>query len=166
MAFTEGFIVYAGEYKDMDQAKADFELIKELHKEKFVGHYEAALFTKEPGGKVKILNTDETTRAHGAVGGAIVGAVIGILFPPSLLLMAAGGAGVGALIGHVAEGMPRRDIKEIGEMLDEGEAGIIYVGETTIEKGAEELLKQADKVIRKEIKAESKEMKKALEEAA
>ncbi len=166
MANGDGYIVYAGQYANLEDAKEDFEMIKEVHREKFVGEYEAALFTKEPGGKVKIINTDETPRAHGAVGGAIVGAVIGIIFPPSLLLMTAGGAGVGALIGHVAEGMSRGDIKEVGEMLDEGEAGIIFVGETTIEKGAEHLMKKAAKVLEKEIKAENKDLKKAIKEAA
>jgi uncharacterized membrane protein len=166
MKDVDGFIVYAGEYANLNDARDDFEAIKTVHREKFVGHYEAALFTKEPGGKVKIINTDETPRAHGAVGGAIVGAVIGVIFPPSLLLLAAGGAGVGALIGHVAEGMPRGDIKEIGEMLDDGEAGIIFIGETTLDRGAERIMAKADKVMEKELKAETKELKKAMKEAA
>ena len=166
MAEPDGFIVYAAQYPGLDDAEEDFEAIKALHEMNFVGHYDAALFTKEENGKVKIIDTDETSRAHGAVGGAIAGAVIGVLFPPSVLVMAAGGGALGALIGHVSKGMPRGDIKEVGEMLDEGEAGIVFVGETTVEAGVEKLMKKASKVMRKEIKAESKEMKKAMEEAA
>ena len=118
---------------------------------------------RKRSGKVKIVDTDETSRAHGAVGGAIAGAVIGVIFPPSLLVMAAGGGAVGAVIGHVAKGMPRGDIKEIGDMLDEGEAGIIFVGEATVEAGVDKLMKKATKVMKKEIQAEADEMKKALD---
>ncbi len=166
MATEDSLILYAGEYSSLDEAREDFQVIKELHKQKFVGRYEAALFTKEEGGKVKIVDTDETSRAHGAEGGLVVGAVLGVIFPPSLLVMAGAGAGLGAIIGHVAKGMPRGDIKEVGEMLDEGEAGIIYVGEPTVEEGVERLMKKATKVMTKEMKEETKEMKKAMKEAA
>jgi len=163
MTGNNSFIMFAGEYQNLAEAQEDFEAIKTLHQADFVGYYESALFTKEEGGKVKIINTDETPRAHGAVGGAIAGAVIGLIFPPSLLAMAAGGGALGALIGHVARGMPRKDIKEIGEMLDEGQAGIIFVGEPTFEEGVEKLMKKADKVMKKEIQAEADEMKKELD---
>jgi len=165
MSESNGFIVYAGQYPSLEAARDDFEGIKALHKADFVGHYDAALFTKEDNGKVKIIDTDETSRAHGAVGGAIAGAVIGVIFPPSLLVMAAGGGALGAVIGHVSKGMPRGDIKEVGEMLDEGEAGIVFVGEPTIEAGAEKLMKKATKVMKKQIQADAEEMKKNLDQA-
>ncbi|MDO8736710.1 MAG: DUF1269 domain-containing protein [Thermoleophilia bacterium] len=165
MTESDGFIVYAGQYPSLEAAKDDFVAIKALHKADFVGHYESALFTKEEGGKVKIVDTDETARAHGAVGGAIAGAVLGVIFPPSLLVMAASGGAVGAVLGHVAKGMPRGDIKEVGDMLDEGEAGIIFVGEATVEAGVEKLMKKASKIMKKEIQADADEMKKTLDQA-
>ncbi|MHB8793507.1 MAG: DUF1269 domain-containing protein [Thermoleophilia bacterium] len=165
MAQSDGFIVYAGQYPSLEAAKDDFAAIKALHKADFVGHYESALFTKEENGKVKIVDTDETARAHGAVGGAIAGAVLGVIFPPSLLVMAAGGGALGAIIGHVAEGMPRGDIKEVGEMLDMGEAGIVFVGEPTVEAGVDKLMKKASKVMKKEIQADADEVKKQLDQA-
>jgi uncharacterized membrane protein len=165
MAEPEGSVVYAGEYPDLATAEEDSLALKDLHKADFIGHYDAALFTKEEGGKVKIVDTDESGRARGATGGAIAGAVIGIIFPPSILAMAAGGGILGGILGHVSSGMPRGDIKEIGELLDEGEAGIILVGETTIEEGLEKLLKKANKVLKKEIQANADEMKKELDAA-
>jgi len=165
MSESDGFIVYAGQYPSLEAARDDFAAIKALHKTDFIGHYESALFTKEGNSKVKIIDTDETARAHGAVGGAIAGAVIGILFPPSLLFMTAGGGALGAIIGHVAEGMPRSDIKEIGELLDEGEAGIIFVGEATVDAGVENLMSKASKIMKKEMKADTRAIKNTLDQA-
>lgn len=166
MAESDGFVVYAGEYPDLDTAKDDFAAIKGLHKADFIGQYDAALFTKEEGGKVKIIDTDETARARGAKGGIIAGAVLGVLFPPSVLAMAAGGGALGAIIGHVHKGMPRGDIKELGELLDEGEAGIVLVAEMTIEEGLDKMLKQAAKVMKKEIQADADELKKEVDAAS
>jgi len=81
MAETDGFIVYAGQYPSLEAAKDDFAAINALHKADFVGHHESALFTKEGSGKVKIVDTDETARAHGALGGAIAGGCSGNHFP-------------------------------------------------------------------------------------
>ncbi len=44
-------------------------------------------------------------------------------------------------------------------MLDEGEAGIIHVGETTLEQGIDKLLGKASRVIEKEIGSETKILK-------
>ena len=68
-------------------------------------------------GKVHV-NKDETSTRHGAWGGAAVGAVVGILFPPSLIGSAIVGAGVGGVGGHLWKGMSRADVKEFGELID------------------------------------------------
>jgi uncharacterized membrane protein len=166
MARPDGMILYAAQYVSLEPAKEDFADIKELHKEKFVGFYDAALFTKEDDGKVKIIDTDESGRARGAGIGLAAGAVLGLIFPPSLLLWGAAGAGLGAILGHVSTGMPRGDIKELGDMLDAGQAGIIMIGETTMEEGFDKLAKRAAKVAKKEIDTSADEMKKAVDEAA
>ena len=41
---------------------------------------------------------------------------------------AAGGAVLGAVAGHAAAGMSRKDLKELGEQLDDGQAGLVVVG--------------------------------------
>ena len=166
MAESEGVVMYAAAYGSLEDAEMDFEGIKMLKAEKFLGDYEAALFTKEEGGKVKIVNTDATERGWGAKVGLVTGAVIGLIFPPSILGMGALGAGVGAVLGNFMKGMKRSDIEEVGNMLDEGQAGIILVGEVTIEEGMDRLMKRAAKVAKKEVDAQAKEIKDAIDEAA
>jgi uncharacterized membrane protein len=51
--------MYAGEYDDVDDAKADLGALKELHREHLVGTYDAAVLTKNEKGKVKIVDKTE-----------------------------------------------------------------------------------------------------------
>ena len=51
--------LYAAEYESVDDAKADLEELKELHREHVVGTYDAAVLTKNEEGKVKIVDKTE-----------------------------------------------------------------------------------------------------------
>jgi uncharacterized membrane protein len=157
--------LYAGEYDSVEDAKADLEALKELHSEKFVGTYDAAVLTKNDEGKVKVVDKIEKPTQHGGWAGLAVGAAIGLIFPPSLLAGALVGAGTGALIGHLKGGMSRTDLKALGEMLDESEAALIVIGEETIERGVDEAIKHAKKEMKKEVRADAKEMERAIDEA-
>jgi uncharacterized membrane protein len=64
---------------------------------------------------------------HGWGKGAVVGAVVGVLFPPSLLGGAVVGAGGGALIARMTRSLGRGKVKDLGETLDSGRIAIIVV---------------------------------------
>jgi uncharacterized membrane protein len=155
--------LYVGEYESVDDAKAGLDALKELHREHVVGTYDAAVVAKNEEGKVKIVDKIEKPTQHGGWAGLVVGAAIGLIFPPSLLVSGLAGAGAGALIGHLRGGMSRDDVKEIGEMLDESEAALIVVGETTIERAVEEQTRRAKKLMKKQVEAEAKEMERAID---
>ena len=157
--------LYAGEYESVEDAKADLKALKELHREHLVGTYDAAVLTKNEKGKVKIVDKTEKPTQHGGWAGLAVGAAVGLIFPPSILVSGAIGAGAGALIGHLRGGMSDSDLKEVGEMLDESEAALIVVGEATVERAVEEQTKRAKKEMKKEVRAEAKELEKAIDEA-
>ena len=98
-----------------DDAKADLEELKELHREHVVGTYDAAVLTKNEEGKVKIVDKTEKPTQHGGWAGLAVGAAIGVIFPPSILVSGLVGAGAGALIGHLqGAGCPTRTSKRSG----------------------------------------------------
>ena len=82
MAKPDGVFIYIGTYPDETAARDDYEIVKDLHAAGAVGTYDASVVTKDDDGKVHV-NKDETSTRHGAWGGAAVGAVVGILFPPS-----------------------------------------------------------------------------------
>jgi uncharacterized membrane protein len=146
--------LYAGEYESVDDAKADLEVLKELHREHVVGTYDAAVVAK----------TEKPTQ-HGGWAGMAVGAAMGLIFPPSILVGGLLGAGAGALIGHLEGGMSRQDVKEVGEMLEDSEAALIVVGEATIERAVDDATRRAKKQMKKEVRADAKEMERAIDEA-
>ena len=164
MAEPDGIVMIVGAYASVEDARQDFEAIKLLKKEKFLGDYESALFHKDAEGTVKIIDTDATERGWGAKVGIVTGAAIGLIFPPSILAMGAAGAGVGAIAGNFMRGLKRKDVQAIGEMLDEGTAGVVMVGETTIEQGMDRLMKRAAKVIKQDIDAQAEALKAQVDE--
>ena len=155
--------LYVGEYDSVEDAKADLEELKELHREDVVGTYDAAVITKNEEGKVKIVDKIEKPTQHGGWAGLAVGAALGLIFPPGVLVTGLLGAGAGALIGHLEGGMSRSDLKEIGDMLDRSEAALIVVGEATIERGVEEATRRAKKELKKEVRADAREMDRAID---
>jgi uncharacterized membrane protein len=157
--------MYVGDYESVDDAKADLEALRELHSEHVVGTYDAAVLTKDEEGNVKIVDKIEKPTQHGGWAGLAVGAAVGLIFPPSILVSGLVGAGAGALIGHLHGGMSRSDLKEIGEMLDESDAALIVVGEATIERAVEDATRRAKQDMKKEVRADAKEIERAIDSA-
>jgi len=157
--------VYAAVYGDKAEAEADYDTLLELHSAKLVGTYDVALINKDDQGKVHVDKHEKPTQ-HGAWGGAAVGALVGVLFPPAVVGAAAVGAAAGGLGGHLKEGFSRSDAKELGELLEEGQASLIVIGESRVEEQLEKVLTRAAKTIEKELDADSKEFKRELEEFA
>ena len=84
MSKADGVFIYIGTYASEVDARADYDVVKDLHAVGAVGTYDAAVITKDDKGKIHV-NKDETTTRHGAWGGAAAGALVGILFPPSII---------------------------------------------------------------------------------
>lgn len=134
--------LYAGIYDDVESAEADYAAIKALHSADIIGSYDAAVVNHQPDGSVEVHKTEKPTRRGGWVGLA-AGAAIAVATPVAMpMLVAAGGAGLGAWIGHVARGISRRDVHELGETLDEGSAALIVIG---INRDADRVQKAAAK---------------------
>jgi uncharacterized membrane protein len=172
---VDTFIAFIGVYGDKDAAVADYEAVKDLHTELgLIDAYDAAVIERRDDGKVKIVKKHETpTRVGGVLGGGVglaTGLVIA-LFPAAAVgagLLAAttgGGAVLGAVAGHAAAGMSRKDLKDFGEQLDAGSAGLVVVGASDLESKIEGAMKQAEKREKKEMKADIAEIEKDAKES-
>jgi uncharacterized membrane protein len=162
MAESGEMVGYAGVYANVEDARADFAGIKEAHHQKWIGAYDAALFEKTPEGKVKVLDTDATQRVTGAEVGAVTGAILGLIFPPSILVSTAVVAGLGAAAGNMAKGFTSGDIKHVAEGLEPGEGGVILVADATFEEGAEKLMKRAKKMAKQKVAAQATDARESI----
>src|SRR6266550_3812843 len=125
---VDTFIVFAGVYDTAADAEADYQVVKDLHTEAgLIDAYDAAVIVRRADGKVKIAKKHETpTRAGGVLG---------------------------AVAGHAAAGMSRHDLKELGEHLDAGQAGLVVVGVSDMQAKIERAMKKARKVEARQLKA-------------
>ena len=152
MADDETTFIFVATYSSEDDAQADYEVVKELYAADAIGNFDAAVIRKDENGKVHV-NKDETATRKGAWGGAAVGAVVGIIFPPSILASAGVGALAGGLGGHFLKGMSRKDVKELGELLDEGEVALLVVGDWQLDKAIDKAFSRAIKKMDREVKS-------------
>ena len=173
---VDTFMVYVGVYRNVADAEADYQLVKELHTEAdLMDAYDAAVIERRADGKVKITKKHETpTRVGGVLGGG-VGLATGLvvaLFPFAaiggglLAATTAGGAVLGAVAGHAAAGMSRSDLKELGERLDAGTAGLVVVGVSDMGARIEREMRRAEKLEAKRLEADQAEIEKDAKSAA
>ncbi len=161
---SDDVFVFVGTYPDAESAEADYEVVKDLHSAGVVGTYDAAVVNKDDDGKVHVHKHEKPTQ-HGAWSGLAVGALLGILFPPGILVGGAVGAAAGGLIGHLWRGMSRGDLKDLGENLDDGEAALVVIGEDKLEEVLKKELKRAVRTYEKETDADAAELRRELDKA-
>jgi uncharacterized membrane protein len=161
-------LAYVGVYDSVADAEADYQLVKDLHSEAgLIDAYDAAVVERRERGKTKIVKKHETpTRAGGVLGGG-VGLATGLvvaLFPFAavggglLASTTAGGAILGAVAGHAAAGMSRHDLKELGEHLDAGQAGLVVVAVADMGAAVERAMQRATKIQQNELEADIAEL--------
>jgi uncharacterized membrane protein len=131
---TDGrLFIYIGTYSDREGALADYAVVRELHSAGAVGSYDAAVVTKDADGKVHATRAEMAAR-HAGWGGALAGALIGLLFPPAIIGTAIVGGAVGVVGGHLWRGLSRSDLLEFGETIDAGAVALVVAGENKLEE--------------------------------
>jgi uncharacterized membrane protein len=165
---VDTLMAYVGVYDSVADAEADYQLVKDLHREAdLIDAYDATVVERRDDGRTKIVKKHETpTRVGGVLGGGLglaTGLVVA-LFPFAAVgggLLAgttAGGAILGAVAGHAAAGMSRNDLKELGEHLDAGQAGLVVVAVSDMGAKVERAMKRAAKLQQKQLNADTAEI--------
>jgi uncharacterized membrane protein len=109
---------------DADAVKGQ---IEQMAGEGYLDLGDVAVVWKDDGGKVHVNDfAKEHTKGWGT--GAIVGGIVGLIFPPSLIAGAAVGAGAGGLYHHFRDkGMSNKELAQAGEELSPGQYGLIAI---------------------------------------
>jgi uncharacterized membrane protein len=151
----ETIYVYMALYHSQPDAWQDWASVKHLHSEGVVESYDAAIVTK-----VDYATGEGVGTAAGAR------AVVGVLLPPALIGSVAAGALTGGLIGHVWRGMSRKDMHELGDFLDQGDAALVVMSRHRLTDALADATAHAKDHVEKELKASQKDVEDELQKAS
>lgn len=154
--------LYIAAYPDAKGAKDDWDAIKQLAEDDVIKVDGLVLVSRDADGKINVDDDFHTAR-KGAAWGAVGGAVIGLIFPPSLLAGAAVGAGAGLGIGGLMSHRDKKAIKaDVEDTLPPNSSGIVAMFEEQWVADVDKALSHADKVSKEQVDADSaKEVKAA-----
>ncbi len=120
---------------------------------------DAAVVVHTAEDKVKFEETADPSGKKWAKRGAIAGGVVGLIFPPSIILSAAVGGGAGGIWGKIRDkGFKDEDLKEIGESLPPGSSAIIAVAEDRMVEQLERGLAGYERIAKHAVSAEGAAM--------
>jgi uncharacterized membrane protein len=125
-------IAFIATYDDVADARQDYEEVKQAHGKGLIAHYDAAIVWKDDKGKVEIDSVSDEASKKWLLAGLGAGALIGLIFPPSILATSAIGALGGAIIGKFRDGLPQDDLEQIGEALTGDNAALVVVAEDRV----------------------------------
>ncbi len=134
MTEKKPMMLYAATYGSVAAALADLDAIEQLHKDKMIGTFDAAVIDKEDGKPHIVKRMDRP----------------GVRVIPEWF-----GGGT----------LPRKEIHEAADELTGSDAGLIAVGEPTIEKGLDKAFTGAAKVVKRTVDATTDEITSELQEA-
>jgi uncharacterized membrane protein len=166
--------VLVATYNNVGDAETDLRRIRDIYKTLGTSHnFDAAVISKSKMGRVKIDKTYEAGRRHEALKGLGFGLAAGLvaaLFPPvgigaAVAAGGAGGAAIGAIVGHVQSGMPRGDLKDLADLLDRAEAGLIVVYEAKLAEQVAKNIKAVKKLVRQVAELKAADIAEQMKEA-
>jgi uncharacterized membrane protein len=163
---THGLFLYAGIYDELADAEADAASIHDRHRQGELGTYDVAIVRRTERGHVRV-HQHEVPSERGAWLGLVAGAVVGIVFPATLVataIWAGAGAAFGGLVGHLASGIPRSDLYEIGAGLDSGEVALVMVTRDPLPVEANSVLPRARECLERRLGVDADELQRHVEQ--
>ena len=154
--------VFIASYGNVNDALMDYTAVQQLYHDGVIDTYDGAVVEKDADGNVHVSKHEKPTQ-KGAWTGIAVGAVVGVLFPPSIIASAAVGGVAGGVIAHVWHGMSRSDMKDLGETLDAGTAALVVVGKSSLADKIAKATAKAQKKTEKQLNVDAKDFDKELE---
>ena len=163
MSEKDTLVVLGASYDSVSDAEVDYEAVKAMYDNAGVGHdFDAAIVERGEDGKVKVAKKHEESTRHGAWTGLAIGALTAILPGIGLGVGAAVGAGIGAVTGHIKGGMSNDDLKQLGTVLESGEAGLIVIYATNMADQVAASIKAENRFVSDAIDADADELAKQL----
>jgi uncharacterized membrane protein len=123
----EVFVAAFDNEKQAGEALKDF---RAMDREGSIDLIDAAVVVRGHDGKVSFQETADPSGKKWAKRGAIAGGLVGLIFPPSIIVGAVVGGAGGGVWGKVRDkGFKDEDLKTVGDSLEPGTSAIIAIAE-------------------------------------
>jgi uncharacterized membrane protein len=166
MSDNDMMLVLAASYDSVPDAEVDYDAVKAMYDNAGVGHdFDAAIIERQSDGTVMVKDKHEQSTRHGAWKGLAIGALTAVLPGIGLGVGAAVGAGIGAVAGHLKGGMSNDDLRQLGTVLDKGQAGLIVIYKTNVADQIAASIKAENRFVSKEIDAKADDLAKQIKAA-
>jgi uncharacterized membrane protein len=150
---VELFVASYGSEHEAGAALKDFQ---SAQRDGSIDLIDAAVIVHTADDKVKFEETADPSGKKWAKRGAIAGGVVGLIFPPSIIVSAAVGGGAGGLWGKIRDkGFKDADLKAIGESLPPGTSAIIVIAQDRMVEQLERSLSGYQKISKHMVSADA-----------
>ena len=113
-------------FDDPDEAGKVLETLRSVQREGYLSLDDSAVVVKDEEGKVHVKNETDRGVKIGAVGGGLLGLLLGSVFFPIAGLLV--GALAGGLIGKSADlGVDQKFVKEVSEDIQPGTSALFFL---------------------------------------
>ena len=148
--------VFVAAFDNETQAGVALKDFRAMDREGSIDLIDGVVVVHGADGRVRFEETADPGGKTWAKRGAIAGGLVGLIFPPSILVGAAVGAAGGGIWGKVRDkGFKDEDLKAIGESLDPGTSAIIAIAEDKVLERLETGLEGYNTIARHALSAEA-----------
>jgi uncharacterized membrane protein len=134
-------------FADPEAAGQALDALQEFERAGTIDVIAAKVASRDADGKVDLREVGVHTTGVGATAGVVVGGLIGLIFPPTLLGGAILGGATGGVIGKLKHRHDRSELKQqIEETLPPGTSGVVAIVENTFLEQLDRTLAAAEKV--------------------
>ncbi|MDN4597197.1 DUF1269 domain-containing protein [Leifsonia virtsii] len=146
------YTLLAADFADTDIAMEAYEELKKVEDGATVKIDGVVVVRRDTDGKLEVQKaTDHSTR-EGLAWGAVGGAVLGVLFPPSIIGSALVVGAGGGIFGKLRERHHKKELaKELEDAIEPGHSGIIALVSNPGEIKIRKALEKADHIVEKAI---------------
>lgn len=146
------YTLLAADFADTDTALTAYEALKDVEDGATVKIDGVVVVRRDTDGKLEVQKaTDHSTR-EGLTWGAVGGAVLGVLFPPSIIGSALVVGAGGGIIGKLRERHHKKELaKELEDAIEPGHSGIIALVSNPGEVKIRKALEKADHIVEKAV---------------
>jgi len=149
-------VVVVATFGNEYEATESLNQLKSMDKGGSIKLVDAAVVVHDTEGKVTFKETSDPSGKAWAKRGAVAGGLVGLIFPPSIIVGAAVGGGAGGIWGKLRDkGFKDDELKQVGESLPPGSSAIIAIAEDKVVQQLENGLKGYERLSRHMMNADA-----------